>query len=179
MKKYVFYVILFFPTLLLAQFTGFQDETLSPVYWSSESNYVGSQNNVTSQGINITTEGTVGKNGNVNSGAKGTCRVNEKTFAGYVDFFGCGIRVAVLPFIFLMAVVGFVWGITTMLRNPANEESQKKGREFILWGIIGFFVITSVYALVAIIRRTVGFGFNAKDDATPYIQLKEKVQNLK
>jgi bacteriorhodopsin len=76
-------------------------------------------------------------------------------------------------------VLAFVYGVVKMISNAANEEAQSQGRTFILWGIIGFFVIVSVYALVGVIRRTFGFGFNAKDDSTPYLQLKDKVQNLK
>ncbi len=182
MKAFGFFLlsIMLLPSVSLAQFTGFQDETVSPIYWSTDNSYQGSSTDIVgSEKNNITTEGAIGSDGSIKNNSGGVCVVANKTLDGYVDFIGCAVRVAVLPFIIALALVSFIWGVTVMMRNPANEEAQKKGRTFILWGIIGFFVITSVYALVAIIRRTVGFGYNAQDDATPYNLLKERALNLK
>lgn len=173
-------LVLFAPLFAWAQFTGLQDETVSPVYWQADDSYIGSSPDVTgSERVTITAESRIGSDGSLRSNASGRCSVAERTLAGYVDFIGCAVRVAIMPFIVALAMVSFVWGVTEMMRHPDNEESQKKGRVFILYGIIGFFVITSLYALVAIIRRTVGFGYNARDDATPYNSLRERVINLR
>ncbi len=186
MKRFYMYILfaLILPTLGYAQFTGFNDETgLSVPMYSVDNTFIGNNGDVISNDAskytndaNITTSAEV----NINvAGSNRICSIGRKTFASYVDYVGCIVRVSILPFIFTLALLAFIWGVTVMIRHPDNQESQKEGRIFILWGIIGFFVITSVYALVAIIRRTVGFGSNFKDDATPYVQLKEKVQKLK
>ncbi len=187
MRKYlgvlVMLLICIVPVFTNAQFSGFgADDTNSPVNWTAEDNFVGSDTNVVgNEKVNITTEGNINNDTSIlRSAGTNTCTVasNNKTFGGYVDYIGCLVRVSILPFIFAIATVSFVWGVTVMLRNPASEESQAKGRQFILYGIIGFFVITAVYALVAVIRRTFGFGINTGDSA-PYEQLKDKALNLK
>lgn len=173
--------ILSLPVFTNAQFSGFgADDTNSPVNWTAEDNFVGSDGNVVgNQPTNITSENNITNDTSIlRSAGTNNCPITQKTFGGYVDYIGCLVRVSILPFIFAIAMVSFVWGVTVMLRNPANEEAQAKGRQFILYGIIGFFVITAVYALVAVIRRTLGFGINT-GDSTPYEQLKDKAMNLK
>jgi len=180
--SYTIFALLILPVFVFAQFTGYDDETVNKTYWSSESNIQGGSSSFSNDPIKFGKEGEYSNNTSLNINVQGgnrACNLKSKTFSGYVDYVGCAIRVAVLPFIFSLALVGFIWGVTVMIRNPASEEAQSKGRTFILWGIIGFFVITSVYALIAIMRRTIGFGSNFKDDTTPYVQLKEKVRNLK
>jgi hypothetical protein len=171
------------PFLVLAQFTGFQDETVSSTSWSSSNNYVGSANtDIKNDNQNFSAEGSYTNSGVLNSSKNVTCSIKTKTLNGYVDYLGCAVQTAIMPFILGIAVLCFVWGVTVMVRDPGSEDAQKKGKVFILWGIIGFFVITSVYALIAIIRRTVGFGSNfggKENSGTPYVQLKEKVRNLK
>jgi hypothetical protein len=177
------FVFVFMPGVALAQFTGFQDETVSVPSWSANSGYAGSQDTeIRNDNQRFGTEGSYTNSGVLNSSRSITCNVKTKTLNGYVDYFGCAVQVAVLPFVLGIAILSFVWGVTVMVRSPDNQEAQSKGRTFILWGIIGLFVITSVYALIAILRRTVGFGSNfggRENSGTPYIQLKEKVQNLK
>lgn len=180
--KNLFFIILLLPAISLAQFTGFQDETVSSVNWTANSDNVSTQNDVytnsntgfTSNGSDIKSDASL----KTNIGT-GKCNVSAKSIKGYVEYFGCAVRVSVLPFILGIAIVAFVYGVVKMISNAANEEAQSQGRTFIIWGIIGFFVIVSVYALVGVIRRTIGFGFNAKDDTTPYVQLKDKVKNIK
>jgi len=182
--KFIFiYLFLLLPVAVSAQFTGFQDETVNRPTWSADSSYVGSADTqITNDNQRFGREGSYSNSGALNSPNRVTCSIKEKTLKGYVDYFGCAVQIAVLPFILAIAVLSFVWGVTVMVRDPANEDAQKKGRIFMFWGIIGFFVITSVYALIAILRRTVGFGSNfggRENSGTPYIQLKEKVQNLR
>ncbi len=180
-KLFIFGLV-FVPALSFAQFTGFQDETITKNDYQSDSSTQGNPNGFRADGTGYQAGEAYRLNGNVdtNSGAPGDrCVLASKTLKGYVDYFGCVVRIAVLPFIFTLALVAFIWGVTVMMRSPGNEEAQQNGRTFILWGIIGFFVMTSMYALVGVIRRTFGFSNTFNKDATPYVQLKEKVQNLK
>ncbi len=180
-KLFIFSLV-FVPFIASAQFTGFQDNTITDTVWSGDSSAQGSPNGFTGDKTGYQAGEAYRSNGNVDTNTTGVndrCSLASKTLKGYVDYLGCAVRIAVLPFIFTMALVAFVWGVTVMMRSPGNEEAQKNGRTFILWGIIGFFVITSMYALIGIIRRTLGFGNTLNKDSTPYVQLKEKVQNLK
>ncbi len=53
-----------------------------------------------------------------------------------------------------LALVGFLWGIVKILFNPENEIVKKEGRNFMVYGIFILFVMTSVWAIVKVIRKT-------------------------
>lgn len=156
-----------------------QDRT----YWKSDSGYkTGSPDtleNDKSIGTGPDKNITISNDQSINANTTGTCKLElitgKRTISSYISYFGCLVRISILPVIFTLAVVSFIWGVVKMVTNSSNEEAQTDGKKFILTGIIGLFVILSMYALVNIIRRTAGFGFNAKDDPTQYIQLKDKV----
>ena len=56
----------------------------------------------------------------------------------------------VVPLLYAIAFLLFIWGIFRYFFNE-NEEKRKEGRQFALWGIIGFFVLFSVWGLVRIL----------------------------
>lgn len=51
-----------------------------------------------------------------------------------------------------------LWIIVSVVRyliaGSADEEARKKGRDSILYGVIGLFVILSIWGLVAILKNT-------------------------
>ncbi len=59
----------------------------------------------------------------------------------------------IMPLIFTLALVVFLWGALKFVRTESDEE-RKTGREFMLWGIIGLFVMFSVWGLVNILVNT-------------------------
>lgn len=177
-------------------FTGFHDNTVNNNTFKSQDGSLTGDPSVTTDPNNFssTSNSVIGDTGagigagstldtssvknasNPNSGQK--CSVDTKSIRAYVDYIGCGIGVAIIPFMLAIAVVTFTWGIVMMLTNSANEEAQKKGRDVMLYGILGFTIITTMYALVGILRRTIGFGFNSNDNSQ-YEQLKDNISNLK
>jgi hypothetical protein len=44
---------------------------------------------------------------------------------------------------------------------------KEKGKSLMLWGLIGFFVMVSVWGLVNILTGTVSFGNNAAPSTVP------------
>lgn len=62
-----------------------------------------------------------------------------------------------VPIVFAVAFLVFLWGVYKYFILGATEEkSREEGRSFVLWGIIGFVVIFSVWGLVAIVGSTFG-----------------------
>jgi hypothetical protein len=79
--------------------------------------------------------------------------VSAKTFASLVDDVVDGLGSLVVKLIFTLAVVYFMWGVTQYGFSP--EEAQKeKGRQMMIWGILGLAVMFSVYALIEIVGNT-------------------------
>jgi uncharacterized membrane protein len=59
------------------------------------------------------------------------------------------------PLIFAIAFIVFIWGIVKYFIFGGHEpESQKEGRQLMLWGIVGFAVMLSVWGLVHILTGT-------------------------
>ncbi len=63
-----------------------------------------------------------------------------------------------IPFIFAVAFIVFIWGVFQyFIAGGANEEKREQGKQLVMWGIIGFFVMVSVWGLVTLVRNTLGF----------------------
>ena len=63
-----------------------------------------------------------------------------------------------IPFIWAIAFVVFIWGVFLyFIAGGHDEEKREKGKGLMLWGIIGFFVMVSVWGLVNILRGTFQF----------------------
>mgnify|MGYP007099669111 CR=1 FL=1 len=75
-----------------------------------------------------------------------------KNFAGVVQMF-LEILDQVVLLIIGLALVAFLWGVIKYMRG-GDVEKVKEAREFIVWGIIGLFVMISVWGLVAVLTNT-------------------------
>ncbi len=74
------------------------------------------------------------------------------------DVFGwatCLISNAILPLLFSSALAVFVYGVVKFISNSDSKE-QGKGKDFMVWGIIGLFVMISVWGLVNVLNVTFG-----------------------
>ena len=72
---------------------------------------------------------------------------------------------ALIPLLFGIALIGFLWGVAQFILNADNEEKRREGKKVMIWGIIGLFVMLSVWGLVAVIGGT--FGIGVDPGATP------------
>ena len=64
---------------------------------------------------------------------------------------------AVVPVLVALGVVYFIWGVISYVIG-SDEEAKKKGRDRIIYGIIGLAVIVGVWGLVTILNNTFGLG---------------------
>jgi len=60
---------------------------------------------------------------------------------------------SVVPVLIALGVVYFIWGVITYVISD-DEEAKKKGRDRIIYGIIGLAVIVAMWGLVGILTRT-------------------------
>ena len=69
------------------------------------------------------------------------------------------INNVLVPVLFAVAFIAFLWGaFQTFIIGANSEEVKEKGKNLMLWGLIGFFVMVSVWGLVNILTGTVTFG---------------------
>lgn len=63
----------------------------------------------------------------------------------------------VIPILITLGVVYFIWGVITYV-TAGDEEKRKEGRQRMIYGIIGLFVIISIWGLVGVLATTFGIG---------------------
>ncbi len=67
------------------------------------------------------------------------------------------INNVLVPVIFAIAFIVFLWGIANAyVISRGNEAKVKQGHQLILWGLVGFFFMLSIWGLVNIIANTFG-----------------------
>ncbi|MDD2657548.1 MAG: hypothetical protein PHD04_02720 [Candidatus Pacebacteria bacterium] len=67
----------------------------------------------------------------------------------------------IVPVLFAIAFIVFLYGaFKTFIIGATSEEVKEQGKNLMLWGLIGFFVMVSVWGLVNILTGTVTFGNN-------------------
>lgn len=111
----------------------------------------------------MTTEGCVPDPGNpttTNSTSKMfSCKSlsgQKIVFADLITFITCTISSVIIPLLVSLAIMVFIYGVITYIISADDEEKRKVGRSYILYGIIGIFVIVSVWGLVNILSNTFG-----------------------
>jgi len=66
-------------------------------------------------------------------------------------------RVIINPLIillFALAMVYFIYGLVRYLLSSENEEIRKTSKQHMLWGIIGMFIMVSVFGIMNILLTT-------------------------
>jgi hypothetical protein len=92
-----------------------------------------------------------------------------------------GIGNTVTYILTALAVIFIVWQVVIYLIKGAGEEGRTKAGMNILWGIVGLFVIVSIWGLVSILTNTFrtaptnqpipNFGNNASNGGIPANQV--------
>ncbi|MFA6076501.1 MAG: hypothetical protein WC735_00290 [Candidatus Paceibacterota bacterium] len=86
-----------------------------------------------------------------------TCRLDNKPKLQHLlNYATCIINTSVIPLIFALAIVMFVWGVVQFVINSDDEAKKTKGKMFMIWGIVALTVMVSVWGLVAILGNTFG-----------------------
>ncbi len=68
-------------------------------------------------------------------------------------------NVIIYPLITLMMAVAllvFLYGSFIFITNAANEGERTRGRQHILWGVVGMVVMVSAYAILSVATGTFG-----------------------
>ena len=66
---------------------------------------------------------------------------------------------SVIPFIFALVVLMFVWGVVQYVLGSQEEAKRAQGKSFMIWGIIALAVMISVWGLVKIFTGTFGIPY--------------------
>ncbi len=104
----------------------------------------------------------VGSNGYVSSSQPRTNAVScPKRFgeiSGIIDYVTCTIGGSVIPLLFSIALAVFFYGVVKYVIAGDGTDSREEGRWFMIYGVVGLFVMVSVWGLVAVISNTFTIG---------------------
>jgi hypothetical protein len=89
-----------------------------------------------------------------------------------LNYATCIIGKSVIPLIFALATMMFVWGVVQFVINSDDEAKKSKGKQFMLWGIIALTVMVSVWGLVGILSSTFGVGTGFIPQVSPTTSVK-------
>lgn len=71
-------------------------------------------------------------------------------------FIDIGLRV--IPFLGAVAFLVFVLGVARFIKASGNERQIKESKNFLIWGIVGLFVLVTIWGIIAFLRSEFGFG---------------------
>jgi hypothetical protein len=81
----------------------------------------------------------------------------EGDVASFMDRVFAVLLQPFLGFLFVLALVLFLYGMMTFIADSdKNSEDSKKGRQHMLWGIAGMFIMISVFGIMRLILNTLG-----------------------
>ena len=75
------------------------------------------------------------------------------------DIFINGLMRPIVPLLIGLAVLVFIYGVLVLMFSEGGEKKEE-GKQYMLWGIIGIFVMVSVWGLVNILKGTFGLSEN-------------------
>lgn len=119
----------------------------------------GSPNTLPTNNQNQRTSGTISPTPQANSSELKSCSVIR--FDSILDILiwaKCIISIAIIPLLFTLAFLFFLWGMITYIRNSDDIKKREESKNFIYWGILGLTVMVGVWGLVRIVTTTFGLG---------------------
>ncbi len=80
-----------------------------------------------------------------------------------------GILDNIVPFIVGLAVFVIIWGIFTYITQASNEEKREEAKKYILWGVVGVFMMLSIWGFVNILLNTFSLDNQINSDTIPKV----------
>lgn len=80
-----------------------------------------------------------------------------KDLTGIINMF-IDIGLRIIPLLGAIAFLIFVWGVVRFIRSAGNEKETKDSKNMLIWGVIGLFVLVSIWGIIAFLSGEFGFG---------------------
>ncbi len=79
------------------------------------------------------------------------------TFVGKVDNY---IVNPLIIFMFSLALMYFLYGVLDFFINSSSAGEKDTGKQHMMWGIVGMFLMIAVFGILRLIEHTFGLGAN-------------------
>lgn len=71
-----------------------------------------------------------------------------------------------IAFMFVLAVLLFVWGIVEFIWKADSDTERETGKQHMIWGIIGLFIMVSAFSIIKIFVNTFGIDTAPLEEAS-------------
>jgi len=98
-------------------------------------------------------------------------RCDKFTQSGTIEYIICRIGDIfniIIPILVILGVLYFVWGVVIYVISN-DEEAKKRGKDRMIYGIIGLVIIVAMWGLVSILNNTFGLGVGTGAPVTPVV----------
>jgi hypothetical protein len=93
-----------------------------------------------------------------------SAQINPTYFNSSANSINSFINGQLIPLLFGVAIVVFLWGmIKTFLLGSADESKREEGKKLMLWGILAFVFMTALWGIVTLVTSL--FGINPTQTA--------------
>lgn len=75
---------------------------------------------------------------------------------GIIELF-TNIGLSIIPFLGAVAFLVFVWGVARFIKSAGSEKEIKESKNLLIWGVIGLFVLVTVWGIMAFLQSEFGF----------------------
>jgi|SRR3989344_6249076 len=84
-----------------------------------------------------------------------------RTPSSFSDFISMilGFIAYLIPLLIAIGLLVFFWGMAKFILHAEEEEKREEGKQLMMWGAIGLFVMVSFWGLINILTGTFGFEF--------------------
>ncbi len=65
----------------------------------------------------------------------------------------------IMQLLFALAFIYFLYGVLVYFINPLDTEKRAEGRQHVMWGLIGLFIMFSVYGIIRLVLGTFGISY--------------------
>jgi hypothetical protein len=62
----------------------------------------------------------------------------------------------IIGFLFALAFIFFLWGAAEFLFQADSEAAREKGKQHMIWGLVGMFIMFAAFAIIRLIASTIG-----------------------
>jgi uncharacterized membrane protein YidH (DUF202 family) len=61
----------------------------------------------------------------------------------------------IILFLMAFALLTFVWGIAEYIRGSDSDSERETGRQHMIWGLVGLFIMTAAFSILQMLVDTV------------------------
>jgi len=62
----------------------------------------------------------------------------------------------IIGVLFAFALVLFLWGVAKFLWNADNDTDREQGKNHMIWGLVGMFIMVSVMGIIDVTTSIIG-----------------------